>query len=176
MVQSTCRRNFLRGTYEEMCNASDEWVKLYTKFERDLFLGKVPIPEGALQSLAGTLKDTSFFKTTEMYTKDFKPRYPEYRACLPLRDIDTPKIVDDMLRAKLHFTEFACGFLTPLVEIAEDIMEGHALVQYQAGLEDNGLSHVAKRVSYELSKLSTKPKTWKELLVEGVKTAIYVSF
>ena len=31
-------------------------------------------------------------------------------------------------------------------------------------------------MSYELSKLSTKPKTWKELLVEGVKTASYVSF
>ena len=162
-------------SYEEMCNASDERVKLYTKFERDLFLGKVPIPEGSSEPRSNAER-YQFFKTTEMYTKDFKPRYPEYRACLPLRDIDAPKIVDDMLHAKLHFTEFACGFLTPLVEIAEDIMEGHALVQYQAGLEDNGLSHIAKRVSYELSKLSTKPKTRKELLVEGVKTASYVSF
>ena len=151
--------------FEEMCEASDEWVKLFEEFERNLFQGKVHIPEGICEPRTDAEKYT-FFKTTDAYTKDFKIRYPEYRAPLPHKHFDSTKIVDDMLHAKLHFTEFACGFVTPLVQIAEDIMEGHALVQYQAGLEDNGLHILQSVCLLKLTNFQTSQKVAKSCLLK----------
>ena len=42
-----------------------------------------------------------------------------------------------MLHAKLHFAEFAMGFVAPLIEGVEDLHEGHSTVNYAMALEDH---------------------------------------
>ena len=75
------------------------------------------------------------FKTTDKYTKDFKSVYPNYRGTLPHRFTTPADVVDDMLHAKLHFAEFAVGFVAPLIEEVEDLHEGHSTVNYAMALE-----------------------------------------
>ena len=56
-------------------------------------------------------------------------------------------------------------------------MEGHALLQVHAALDDQNLPHIAKRLKKENEQQTQKtPKTRKDLLVESVRTASYVSF
>ena len=85
-----------------------------------------------------------FFKTADLYNT-YKASYPEYRSTLPVPHFDPRKIVDDIgLHRKLHYSEWTGDVaLSPLIDILEDLMEGHALLQVEAAWDDQGLPHIA---------------------------------
>ena len=149
----------------------------FQKFEEELYRGKVDIPD----NLSFPITDEEryeLFKTTVAYQK-FDDKYPQYRASIPVPHFHSGNVVDDIaLHGKLHFTEFLADVaINPLIDILEDVMEGHALVQVQAALDDKNLPHIAKRLKKEHEQQTLKtPKTRKDLLVESVRTASYVSF
>ena len=162
-------------TFEEMLEASKEWGTVYQTFEENLERGRVQIPEGMAEPTTATAKH-NLFKTTQEY-KDYKLKYPEYRGELPHNHLRPEHIMHDIaLHGKIHFGAIMYSLcVVPLIEYLEQHHEGHSVQQYVCGMEDTGMPHKAK-ILLEVAAKSGVPKSRKEKLVEGVKTATYVSF
>jgi len=149
----------------------------FEKFEEDLYRGKVDIPD-TMPHPRSDAEKYELFQTTPAF-QSFEEQFPHYRASIPVAHFHSGNIVDDIaLHGKLHFTEFIADVaINPLIDILEDLMEGHALLQVQAALEDKNLPHIVKRLKRESEVQTLKPaKSRKELLVESVRTASYVAF
>ena len=157
-----------------MVEAHEEWEKLYHTFESDFERGRVVIPEGMSEPTTEMGK-FELFKSTQDF-KEYADKFPEYRGRLPHLHIHPDDIMHDIaLHGKIHFGDIAFLFITPLIEQLEEYHEGQAIHQYVAGMEDTGMPHKAKFLA-DFSVKNGAPKTRKENLVEGLKTASYVPF
>ena len=171
------RRVHAPRTVEEDNLASDAWKEAFKSYEDELYRGKIDIPENMTYPNTDA-QIYEFFKTTIGY-KNFDEKFPHYRASIPVSHFHSGNIVDDIaLHGKLHFTEFIADVaINPLIDILEDVMEGHALVQVHAALDDKHLPHIAKRLKKEYEQQTLKtPTTRKDLRVESIRTSSYVSF
>ena len=136
-------------TKEEDEHASNEWTKAFDTFEEELYRGEIVIPEN-MQYPRNEEDKYELFKTTTAF-KTFDKEFSHYRASIPVPHFHSGNFVDDIaLHGKLHFTEFLADVaINPLIDILEDVMEGHALLQVHAALDDQNLPHIAKRLKKE---------------------------
>ena len=138
-------------TIEEDSTVSNEWQEAFVKFEEELYGGKVAIPDH-LSYPTHVEERYELFKSTLAY-QQFDEKFPEYRAWIPVPHFHSGNVVDDIalqLHGKLHFTEFIADVpINPLIDILEDVLEGHALLQVESVLDDQKLPHIAKRLKKE---------------------------
>ena len=138
-------------TIEEDNTVSNEWQEAFVKFEEEQYRGKVAIPDH-LSYPTNDEERYELFKSTLAY-QQFDEKFPEYRAWIPVPHFHSGNVIDDIalqLHGKLHFTEFIADVpINPLIDILEDVLEGHALLQVESVLDDQKLPHIAKRLKKE---------------------------